>query len=418
MCARSCRAWLAALAAPAVIAGGALFAGCGSEDVPSDAKTHIRFSGYTGNPAETNLLAQLVSEFNASNPDLAVTYEPVPGQYYPKILTMLVAKTAPDVFYLDVLYAKPFFAKRLLRPLDEYLARSGIRAEEFIPALYRAFTDGDRVYGIPKDFNTLALFYNRRMFDRAGIAYPDSSWTLGTLRRASMRLARDGAPHGFGLTRDDVDRYLPIARMFGATLFDGAGRCALDAPTARRALEYYAGLELVDRSAVSPSEAGTTTAYELFGRGLAAMVFEGGWAIPYLADAYPATEYGVAELPAGPAGRSNFLFTVAYVIPATSRYPDAAWRLIAFLTSEAVQARITFALPSRREAAERYAAKHPAYGPVLDAASYAIPYEFGPKGDRVRERLGTMMQEVFLGGTDAATALRDAARDIDQINRL
>src|SRR5262245_24247260 len=96
MCARSCRAWLAALAAPAGIAGGALFAGCGSEDVPSDAKTHIRFSGYTGNPAETNLLAQLVSEFNASNPDLAVTYEPVPGQYYPKILTMLVAKTAPD----------------------------------------------------------------------------------------------------------------------------------------------------------------------------------------------------------------------------------------------------------------------------------------------------------------------------------
>jgi multiple sugar transport system substrate-binding protein len=418
MRARSCRAWLAALTAPALITGGALFAGCGAEDVSSDTKTHIRFSGYTGNPAETSLVAQLVAEFNASNPDVVVTYEPVPGQYYPKILTMLVAKTAPDVFYLDVLYAKPFFAKRLLRPLDDNLARSGIRVEQFIPALYRAFTDGGRVYGIPKDFNTLALFYNRRMFDRAGLAYPDSNWTLDTLRRAAMRLGRDGAPHGFGLTRDDVDRYLPIARMFGATLFDAAGRSAIDAPAARRALEYYAGLELVDRSAISPSETGTTTAYELFGRGLAAMVFEGGWAIPYLAEAYPAMDYGVAELPAGPAGRSNFLFTVAYVIPVTSPQPDAAWRLIAFLTSEAVQTRITFALPSRQGAAERYAAQHPAYRPVLAAASYAVPYEFGPKGDRVRERLGTMMQEVFVGGTDAATALRDAARDIDQINRL
>lgn len=412
-----CRAWRAAIV---VIASASLVAACGPGDARSDGKTRIRFSGYTGNPAETNLVAQLVAEFNASNPDVDVAYEPVPGQYYPKILTMLVANTAPDVFYLDVLYAKPFFAKRILRPLDDELARSGIRGDDFIPGLYRAFTDGGHVYGIPKDFNTLALFYNRGFFDRAGIAYPDSSWTLDTLRRASMRLARSGArsSYGFALTHDDADRFLPVARMFGATLFDAAGRCALDAAEARRALDYYAGLELVDRSAVHPSELGTTKPYEVFGRGLAAMVFEGGWAIPYLDEMYPGVHYGVAELPAGPAGRSNFLFTVAYVIPRTSRHPDAAWRLIAFLTSEAVQARITFALPSRRRAAERYVERYPAYRPILDATAYAMPYEFGPKGDRVRERLGTMVQEVFLGARDAAAALRDAARDIDQINRL
>jgi multiple sugar transport system substrate-binding protein len=408
----------ALLACVAALSACTLLAACSPDDAGSAGATRIRLSGYTGNPAETDLVGQLVAEFTAAHPDIQVVYEPVPGQYYPKILAMLVAGTAPDVFYLDVLYAKPFLAKRILRPLDADIARSGVAREAFIPALWRAFTDGGRVYGIPKDFNTLALFYNRGLFDRADVAYPDPGWTFDTLRDAARRLTRNGGPHGFALTHDDVDRFLPIARAFGAALFDPSGRCAIDSPPARRALEYYAGLELADHAAIHPAEVGTTKPYDVFGRGLAAMVFEGGWAIPYLRETYPDVNFGTAELPAGAAGRSNFLFTVAYVIPRASRHPDAAWRLIEFLTSEAVQDRITFALPSRRRAADRYAERHPEYRPILDAAAYATPYEFGPKGDRVRERLGTMVQEVFLGAKDAATALRDAARDIDRIDRL
>lgn len=406
------------LARLAVVSGCAFLAGCAPDDARSAGKTRIRFSGYTGNPAETELVGRLVAEFNAAHPDLDVVYEPVPGQYYPKILAMLVADTAPDVFYLDVLYAKLFLAKRVLRPLDADVARSGLTRDEFIPTLWDAFTDGGHVYGVPKDFNTLALFYNQDLFDRASVTYPDASWTFDTLRNLAKRLTRGRPPYGFALTHDDVDRFLPVARAFGAALFDAAGRCAIDSVPARRALDYYVGLELADRSAIHPTEVGTTKPYDVFGRGLAAMVFEGGWAIPYLRETFPGLKFGVAELPAGPAGRSNFLFTVAYVIPRASRHPDAAWRLIEFLTSEPVQDRITFALPSRRRAAERYAERHPAYRPILDAATYAVPYWFGPKGDRVRERLGAMVQEVFLGAKDVPSALRDAARDIDQIDRL
>jgi multiple sugar transport system substrate-binding protein len=148
------------------------------------------------------------------------------------------------------------------------------------------------------------------------------------------------------------------------------------------------------------------------------MVFEGGWLIPYLRDSFPDVKYGVSELPQGPAGRSNFLFTVAYVIPLSSKHPEAAWKLIEFLTSEPVQARITFALPSRRAVSERYVEQYPEYRPILAGAAYAVPFEFGPKGDRVKDRLGVMVQEVFLGAKSPASALEDAAREIDQINRL
>ena len=358
-----CTVWVVALACCVLVSA------CRPDDAGSQGKTRIRFSGYTGNPAETDLLSTLVTEFNASQPDLEAVYEPVPGQYYPKILSMLVANTAPDVFYLDVAYFRPFLAKRILQPLDRYLERSSIRREELIPALAEAFAHEGRLYGIPKDFNTLALFYNRSIFDRGNLAYPDATWDLAMLRRAARQLTHlDGRlQYGFALTHDDVDRYLPIARMFGATLFDAAGKCAIDSPAARQALEYYAGLKLADKSAIYPSEVGTSKTYDVFGRGLAAIVFEGGWMIPYLREFFPQIKYGVSELPAGPAGRSNFLFTVAYVIPRTSRHPDAAWRLIEFLTSEPVQERITFALPSRRAVADRYVQRHPEYRPILEA---------------------------------------------------
>jgi multiple sugar transport system substrate-binding protein len=415
MCvARRGPAWLAALACTLLIAG------CAGEDVESGGKIRIRVSGYTGNPAETDLVSALVAEFNRSQEGIEAVYEPVPGQYYPKILTMLVAGTAPDVFYLDIAYFRPFLAKNILRPLDPYLARSSVRAEHFLPTLWATFTHDGRVYGIPKDFNTLALFYNKDMFDGRKVPYPDARWDLDTFRAVAQRLTE--APgerrYGFVLTHDDIDRYLPIARMFGARLFDAAGRCVIGSPQARQAMDYYAGLALVDKSAIYPSEVGTTKAYDVFGRGLAAMVFEGSWLIPYLRQFFPGVRYGTAGLPAGPRGRSNFLFTVAYVIPRTSRQPDAAWTLIEFLTSETVQERITFAVPSRRMASDRYVRTHPEYRPILDAAAHAQPYEFGPKGDRVRERLGSMVQEVFLRTKPVPRALADAARDIDQINRL
>jgi multiple sugar transport system substrate-binding protein len=404
----------------AILACLGLAAGCRPDDAASSAKTRLRLSGYSGNPAETELMSALVAEFNASQPDIHVAYEPVPGQYYPKLLTMLVAGTAPDVFYLDIAYFRPFLAKGILRPLDPYLPGSAIAREQLIDTLVAAFSHDGNLYGIPKDFNTLALFYDPGVFDRAQVARPDATWDLATLRRAARQLTHVAGrqQYGFVLTHDDVDRFLPIARMFGASLFRPDGSCAIDSPEGRAAMEYYAGLKLADGAAIYPSEVGATRPYDAFARGAAAMVFEGGWLIPYLSRFAPGLRYGVAELPAGPAGRSNFLFTVAYAVPRASRHPDAAWKLIEFLTGEAVQARVTFALPSRRAVAARYVERHPEYRPILEAVSYAVPYEFGPKGDRVRERLGLMVQEVFLRVKDAARALADAARDIDQINRL
>jgi multiple sugar transport system substrate-binding protein len=410
---RNRRQTLAALGAVGL--GAAV--GCRSADPAAAGRTAIRFSGYAGNPAETDLVRKLVADFNASQRDVHVVYEPVPGQYYPKMLTMLVADTAPDVFYLDIVYFKPFLSKNILRPMDDLMRASGMDREAFLPSLINAFSQDGQVWGIPKDFNALALFYNRALFEKAGEELPTADWDLERLRQAAKRLSVGGAS-GFALTHDDADRYLPIARKFGAELFGPDGRCTLASPEAEHAMAYYHGLKHEDRAAIYPAEVGAKWTGDAFGRGAAAMVFEGSWLIPYLRDSFPDLAYGVTQLPRGPMARSNFLFTVAYVIPKACKNVEAAWKLIEFLTSEASQAQVTFALPSRGSISARYASEHAEYQSVLDGAGYAQPFEFGKRGDRVKDRLGVMVQEVFLGAKTGPKALADAAKDIDRLTKL
>jgi multiple sugar transport system substrate-binding protein len=393
--------------------------GCHSKQAASGGRVPLRFSGYTGNPAETRVMGDLVREFNSSQSAIQVTYEPIPGQYYPKLLAMLVSRTAPDVFYLDVLWFRPLLAKKkILLSLEPFLAKSTTRKEDFLAPLVEAFSDQGTSFGVPKDFNALALFYNKDMFDAAGVPYPDESWDLERLRQAASKLTKDGGPYGLVLNHDRIDRYMPIANAYGAELFSADGRCALASLEGARALDFYADLLLEDRSAIYPSQVGATYAEDAFGRGMAAMALAGSWMIGYLAESNPDVRYGVAELPRGPKSRSNFLFTVSYSIPQSSSHPAEAWRLIEFLTSEASQARITWALPSRREASLRYVAAHPQFAPVLRGAAYARPFAFGPKGNRVEARLGVALQQVVLGKKSSAEALGKACEEIDQMTRL
>jgi multiple sugar transport system substrate-binding protein len=385
----------------------------------NDKRVHLRLTWGAGNPAETGFAMKMIDEFNASHPHTVVSAEPVGGTYYAKLLTMLAAKTAPDVFVLDSSAFKPFLAKNVLLPLNGFMQRSAMRSDDFLPVLVNAFSSEGQLYGIPKDFNTLGLFYNKSMFDRAGLSYPDGRWDLAQVRRAALALNRpQQGEYGFLLSRDNVERFGPIAFMYGADFLTHDGHSALRSPEALAAMNFYAGLARQDHVAVFPSDVGTTWTGDAFGKQAAAMGFEGGWLIPYLQESFPKLRYGIAELPTGPKGHANYLFTAAYVIPRACPRADAAWELVEFLTSAQTQARVTFALPSRKTMSRRYASEHPLYQPLLASAAYAKVYDLGPQGERIKGSLVQALEEIFLNNRPPAEALNVASDEIDRAARL
>jgi len=143
----------------------------------------VRITGWGG--TDTTIVEGLINE--VVNPKLAgtgikVDYEPVENDYQKVLLNELSAGTAPDLFYVDVNWAEPLMAAGELEPLDNYLVKSTVlKKDDIIPSLLSGFTYNGKVYGIPKDFNTLSLIYNKDLFNIAGVPYPNENDTWNDL---------------------------------------------------------------------------------------------------------------------------------------------------------------------------------------------------------------------------------------------
>jgi multiple sugar transport system substrate-binding protein len=141
--------------------------------VSQAADVNIRVAGFGG--TDTAIVEELISRFVKPNlKGIKVTYEPIPDAYDKWIINALSAGTGPDLFYVDIFWSQGLFSSGAVEPLDAYLTKSKVlQGKDIIPALLNGFTYKGKVYGIPKDFNTLAIIYNKDMFDIAKVPYPD-----------------------------------------------------------------------------------------------------------------------------------------------------------------------------------------------------------------------------------------------------
>ena len=389
-------------------------------------KVAVRVSGWVSSPVESEIMQTLVDLYNSqfAPPGVEAVYEPIPADYPTKIQTMLAARKAPDVFYWDIFMAEPLMRKGALLPLDDLMAAAGVDPAEFVNTCIGALTYGGKIYGIPKDSNKLALFYNKRSFDIAGAPYPTDDWTWEDLLAAAEAIQakadeiRKAVPNFQAALcmAPDVARWLPFVFQNGGSFFN-ADRTAvvINSPEAVEALEFYTGFELEHGVAVRPSEIGAGWQGEAFGKENAAMVMEGGWMVPFLTSNFPDVEFGAVELPAGPAGKGNLLFTVAYVIPAYEKHPAEAFDVLKFLTSPLAQMYVLsrgFALPTRKALGGFIT--DPISRTIFAGAAYARPWEFGPLGSKPIDELSAAMEAVFLGQKTAQEALDDAAKVLNE----
>ncbi len=386
--------------------------------VPAE-RVEIRLSGWAANPQETALLESLLYRFSVENPDIVVKYEPITGDYWAAINTMVATGEEPDVYYMDIFQFPAFAANDVLLPIDDFMAESGVSREDFIPALIDAFTADGVTYGIPKDFNTLGLFYNKDLFDAAGLDYPTDDWTWDDLRAAAEALS-DPANNVYGLgVPPDPGRFpIFVFQNGGSIMNEDFSDTLLDSPEAIAAAEFYTSFRK-DGFGATPQDVGEGWQGTVFGKQQFAMVYEGGWLIPYLNEQFPEVNYGVVTPPAGPAGEGNLIFTVAYVISKNSEHPEAAWRLIEFLTNEASQTTVLesgFALPTREALLEsEYLKNNPASAAIFRGAfEGAHPFMWGLVGSDVNEQMGKALERVFLEDQPVDEAMKQAAEAIRQ----
>src|SRR5438309_5825413 len=176
----------------------------------------LRISGWSSSPTEDALLQDSINAFMAANPTVKVKWEPIAQDYETVLKTNLAAGTEADVFYADIFWIDSLMKTGKLLALDDLMAKSGTKKDDFVPSLINAFTYQGKTYGIPKDFNTLGLVYNKDLFKAANVAEPTNDWTWTDLSAAAKKLTTGGVV-GLSLPADAA-RFVPFLWQAGGDL--------------------------------------------------------------------------------------------------------------------------------------------------------------------------------------------------------
>lgn len=408
---------------------GPLIGGCADERDPN-ADVVLRVANWTSPANVGAFLTQertLREEFAAQHPGLArVALEQIPGHgnYTPKLLMRHIAGDVPDVMHLDASYAAIFIDNDALLDLRPFIeADPDVQLSDYFAHLVRIGQRDQAVYAIPLDFTPMVVFYNKRLFDEAGVAYPREGWTwaefLATARALTIHDA-DGHIRQYGVNFVNV---MPFWIMWlwnnGGDVLDpqthrAAG--ALDSPASVAALQFLVDLLLRER--VAPRARDTAAiGLDLFRSEQAAMDVKGHWMIvDYRSDHL---DFGVVGLPTNVGASHTVVYASSLAIMARSRHPDLAWQYIKFMTSTPVQIRRLaggLAISGNRAAAAHYADN-----PIEQAFLAQVPRARPPWGAFVErfplvEELGREMLEDVLytdGAIPVAAAAARAARLID-----
>jgi multiple sugar transport system substrate-binding protein len=380
----------------------------------------LKLSGWGSSPAEQQILQQVLQEFRDTHPQLDVRFEVIADQYMDVLTTRLIGDAAADVFYLQALEAPFFMANHVLEPLDRYITPEFDLAD-FEPNLLEPFQYRGQLYGLPKDFSTLALFYNRSALAAAGLETPPTTWAelVDYARQLTIDTNQDGRPEQYGLgILPDLARLVYMMTAFGGEIVDANGYATFASDRSLQGLELLVNQYLHDRTAVQPLDVGTNSGTEMFGQGKVAMVLEGNWAIPYLADTFPELEYATAEVPQINDQPGTMAYPVAYVMNRQSTHKSEAWELIAYLTGKAGMQRWTSggaALPTRRSVAEQLAYdRDPLRAPFIAGANYATIWQAGNYPTPVMHSFNNQFISVLLGEQPLQLAMERAQAAANQ----
>jgi len=386
-------------------------------------KTKITFMMW-GGAVEEKEVRNYIAAFNKLYPDIEVEIIR-PADYWPKLMSMMAAGTPPDVFYMGFPEFVEYHAKGLLLDLQPYIDKDPtFNEDDFFPGLLDAFKDPKtgHIYGIPKDWSTYVVYYNKEMFEKAGLPTPNELFGYGKWSwKDFLEVAKKLTDHEKGIYGVAVDagRWKIMPPQAGADWVQGVDKVIVDTPEFAEAIQFYADLWLKYRVAPDMTEQAEESPADRFAHQKAAMYICGRWMTMKFKKLD--FEWDIAPLP-----YYKHMYTwvdlVAYCIAKDSKHPDEAWKLVRFLTGvegQKLVAQAGHAIPARMSVAYSPAFLNALPELGIHNAVHLIPYYkritvFKHWGE-IWTAINRALEPVWMGEKTAAEALKEAQKEINKI---
>jgi len=409
-----------------------LVVGCGRE---KPGVTTIRFSSW-GNDVEEQNLRALIAEFEKSHPNVHVEIEITPwARMLDKLMISSAGGRPPDVTRISSEWFPPIAAKGLLEPLDNYVKRDHYDLDDFYPECIKGWgTWNGQLLEIPTDIDIYAMYYNKDMFDKNHIPYPDETWDWNKYLEVAKKLTQDTNGDGkidqFGTTIDPWWQdyvYGNGGTIVGNDPKTGDVVCTLDRPAAYEGLQRMS--DLINKYHVAPTSeeaAANVGMAKMFTNGQIAMNVSGSWAAELIYKKDIKTfKYDVAPIPKGPKARVSIICGAAYAVLKRSQHKEEAWELVKWMTGKEYQraaAMRSQIIPSRRSVAESGAYLHLNADPknrkaflyMIQFGHAVPPVSCAPEmTDIIQNRLDI----IRLGRRKAKDVCADVKPEVDQLLR-
>lgn len=288
--------------------------------------------------SDYDLYNDIIADFMIENPNIQVKIDWLPwAEALAKFKTQFAAGTPPDVFWLWINEFKYYESAKALLNLTPYIEKDNFKIDEFFPVSISAYTGADgNLYAIPREISGIVVFYNKDLFDKAGVEYPSENWTWDDYREIAKKLtikdAKGKITQYGSAPLTTYTSFNSILWSYGAEFLNtDRTACALDTPEAREAIQYIADSINIDKITPTPAEGAEFE--NLFLSGKVAMFFSGRWSTQQLWDAEIAPKWDIQEVPYGPKGKFTRASAGSHAIAAASKYPDQAWELVKYLGS-------------------------------------------------------------------------------------
>lgn len=382
-----------------------------------------------GSPEELAVWQQIVNDFHAAHPNVTVKVDVADWDgYWEKLKTLYAGGTPPDVYAMDAPLYPDWAERGVLLNLQPYIDASPGLLDGLYPGTLTAYKRADGYYGLPRDFQTIVLFYNKDMFDAAGVAYPTDAWTFDDLRDAARKLTKDTNGDGkidqWGFSPDlwDMELFWSEALWgYGGDVIDvPGGRTLIAEGKGRDAWHFIAAMVTEDKSIPDPDTA-TQFGGDPFAAGVSAMTTIGHWVVPEYAQLE--FKWAVAPFPAGPAARATSVNSAGFVVAKDSKHPAEAFEFVKFAISTSGQTRLAelgFALPVLKSVAEGPAYLEQKSAPIdhkvfIDAVAYAHAKPSFKGYDAWATVVGDGLIPVWTGETGIDTALDEIVPAADEV---
>ncbi len=387
--------------------------------------------------------------FQKANPDIKVNItQSAWDQYWTSLQTALISGDAPDVFVNHVTRLPEMSANEIITDLKPLIEQDKYDIDGYQKGLLDSWVKDEAIYGLPKDWATVAVAYDTEQLKAAGLKPEDMAkltWNPkdgGSFGKVIERLTIDakgkrGDEAGFdgndiktfgfvtnNLSAHGETEWSYLAAATGWKFIDKPWATAYhyDDPRLIATLDWLRTLSRVKHHMPTAEQSGRLGAETLMFSGKGAMTVTGSWLIGLYHSSKPSVAY--APVPIGPEGRKAMFNGLADSIWTGTENPEAAWKWVKFLGSDACQsivAESAVVFPARanqlQTTIEAYRKKGIDVSAFTDIAKpeSTFPFPITDHGNEISAIVKAALDRVMLGDGETADLMKQANQEINDL---